>query len=242
MVDQKELDYIARTAFRDIADQDYITARWCYKSRLPIQFCWMAQQCIEKYLKATLLFNNQSATKINHDIIKAVQRLKENPHFDFALTKETHDFLIYINEYGPARYLEWPTLIFDGELEKLDKAVWELRLYCRPIRNFECRGKVIWTIEDEIKDIEKWLSSKTPFKFSINNGYLEKVISNKKSHHREPLIWANNFFGNRKNSTKIIKFVNMRVPVHGFSIEKVEELKGYVTIPKPIKEKLTKKN
>ncbi|HDZ2430391.1 TPA: hypothetical protein RSR97_003929 [Klebsiella pneumoniae] len=49
MVDQNDLNYIARTAFRDIADQDYITARWCYKSRLSIQFCWMAQQCIEKY-------------------------------------------------------------------------------------------------------------------------------------------------------------------------------------------------
>ena len=39
MVDQNDLNYIARTAFRDIADQDYITARWGYKSRLSIQFC-----------------------------------------------------------------------------------------------------------------------------------------------------------------------------------------------------------
>lgn len=240
MVDQNELNYIARTAFRNIADQDYITARWCYKSRLSIQFCWMAQQCVEKYLKAILLFNKQSATGLNHNIINAVQRLKENTNFSFSLTKETNNFLAYINEYGPARYLEWPTLVFDGELEKLDKAVWELRLYCRPIMDFECQGKIISTIEDEIKDIEKWLSSKTPFKFSIANGYLEKVISNKKNPQREPLIWANNFFGNRKNSTKINKFVNLRTPFHGFSIEKAIELKNYITIPKFIIGKIKK--
>ncbi|HBS6247509.1 TPA: HEPN domain-containing protein [Klebsiella pneumoniae] len=238
MVNQNDLNYIARTAFRDIADQDYITARWCYKSRLSIQFCWMAQQCIEKYLKATLLFNKQSTTGLNHNIIKAFHRLKENPNFKFELTKETNDFLAYINEYGPARYLEWPTLVFDRELEKLDKTVWELRLYCRPITDFKCRGKVISTIGDEENDIEKWLSSKTPFKFRITNGYLEKVLSNKKSPHREPLIWANKFFGNRKNNTKINKYVHMRTPVHEFSMEKAIELKDYITIPKFIIDKI----
>ena len=49
------LNNIATRSFRDVADQDYIAARLCYRSNLMVQFVWMAEQAIEKYLKAILV-------------------------------------------------------------------------------------------------------------------------------------------------------------------------------------------
>src|SRR5882672_10776278 len=46
----------AARALRDQADLDYISARHLYRLGFGDQFMWQAQQAIEKYLKATLLF------------------------------------------------------------------------------------------------------------------------------------------------------------------------------------------
>ncbi|MBD5749812.1 HEPN domain-containing protein, partial [Citrobacter freundii] len=54
--DQKVLlNNAAKRSFRDMADQDYLTARVCFKNNLPFQFLWMSQQAIEKYIKCILL-------------------------------------------------------------------------------------------------------------------------------------------------------------------------------------------
>ncbi|EHP2833539.1 hypothetical protein KOV26_002982, partial [Shigella sonnei] len=45
------LNNAAKRSFRDMADQDYLTARICFKNNLPFQFLWMSQQAIEKYIK-----------------------------------------------------------------------------------------------------------------------------------------------------------------------------------------------
>ncbi|WP_374220672.1 hypothetical protein GOY49_011450 [Klebsiella pneumoniae] len=45
--DQKVLlNNAAKRSFRDMADQDYLTARVCFKNNLPFQFLWMSQQAI----------------------------------------------------------------------------------------------------------------------------------------------------------------------------------------------------
>lgn len=55
------LNTFACDVFRKQADYDYISARANYRMRLRQQFLWSAQQAVEKYLKATLLFNGRSA-------------------------------------------------------------------------------------------------------------------------------------------------------------------------------------
>ncbi|HCT5171431.1 TPA: HEPN domain-containing protein, partial [Enterobacter cloacae] len=55
--DELLLNDAARRSFRDMADQDYLSARLCYKHKLNFQFLWLSQQAVEKYIKAILLYN-----------------------------------------------------------------------------------------------------------------------------------------------------------------------------------------
>jgi len=57
----------ATRSFRDLADQDYITARIAYRKEFEQQFRWCALQALEKYLKAILIFNSVSAKGLGHD-------------------------------------------------------------------------------------------------------------------------------------------------------------------------------
>ncbi len=57
---------------RDLADKDYISARMSYRVDLTDQFLWSGLQALEKYLKATLLFNNLSTLKLSHHLDKAL--------------------------------------------------------------------------------------------------------------------------------------------------------------------------
>src|SRR5258707_304000 len=50
------------------ADQDYVLARWAAINRLDVNFFWLGLQSVEKYLKAILLFNGQSAKRYGHNI------------------------------------------------------------------------------------------------------------------------------------------------------------------------------
>ena len=52
------------------ADDNYIAARWCFYAQLDVDFFWLAAHCVEKYLKATLLLNEQPARTYGHDIEK----------------------------------------------------------------------------------------------------------------------------------------------------------------------------
>ncbi|CUB05958.1 HEPN domain-containing protein [Marinomonas fungiae] len=53
---QLVLNTLAKDIFRKQADFDYISARVNFRLGLRQQFLWSAQQAIEKYLKAILLF------------------------------------------------------------------------------------------------------------------------------------------------------------------------------------------
>ncbi len=55
--------------FVDTADQNYVIARWAYHRHLFLDFFWNASQALEKYLKASLLLNGQSAKNQGHDLI-----------------------------------------------------------------------------------------------------------------------------------------------------------------------------
>ena len=54
--------------FLEMADVDYLSARWAYSNGMFHNFYWLAAQCIEKYLKAALLYNCRSVKNVGHDL------------------------------------------------------------------------------------------------------------------------------------------------------------------------------
>jgi len=61
---------ITRELFVNTADENYVTARFCFTESLYTDFYWLAVHCIEKYLKAVLAINEHSTKKYNHDICR----------------------------------------------------------------------------------------------------------------------------------------------------------------------------
>ena len=56
-----EQGLIVRELFVDTADDNYITARWCFVEGLNVDYFWLAVHALEKYMKASLLLNGHSA-------------------------------------------------------------------------------------------------------------------------------------------------------------------------------------
>jgi hypothetical protein len=87
-------------------------------------------------------------------------------------------------------------------LVDLDRAVWELRRYCQVLDVF---GKTLpaaeqWLLDTAQEQVRE--SKKRPaHEFRLPNGYLERVLKNKKHPARAALIWNNGFFGERKRKS-----------------------------------------
>jgi HEPN domain-containing protein len=59
---------LIQSCFLETADMDYLTARWAYGNGIFHNFYWSAAQCVEKYLKAALLYNGGSVKKFGHNL------------------------------------------------------------------------------------------------------------------------------------------------------------------------------
>jgi hypothetical protein len=95
--------------FVTIADKDYITARICYKYGLFENFLWCALQCIEKYIKAILLFHDYSTKNIGHDLKKGIELIIQIPDINWDFDDNFNDFVKeYLKDYGKNRCFESP--------------------------------------------------------------------------------------------------------------------------------------
>ena len=65
----------AKQCFFDIADCDYVGARTLFRNECWDQFLYLAHQCIEKYLKAILLFNDIKYQKGRHNLEKLLVQM-----------------------------------------------------------------------------------------------------------------------------------------------------------------------
>ena len=128
----KRASYLSfvRRSFRDIADGDYIAARISYRYELGPQFLWAGQQALEKYLKAILLYNDQSTKNLGHDIEKAYRRLSRIKDVPFKIPDDIEYFIQHLNRQGNNRYFEKPAYTTGKELLTLDRVVWHVRKYC----------------------------------------------------------------------------------------------------------------
>ncbi len=178
------LDDFAFRSFRDLADADYIAARMACRAALVFPFLWSSQQAIEKYLKCILLLNRVRAVDIGHDLSKAIARIKDSRKVDLELTASSTEFISRLDSLGvAARYFEASFGAAADEVVLLDQAVWDVRRCC---------------------SLEKQVSARKPEndglvpRVRLPGGLLEKIADNKNDRAREPLLWQNGFFGEKR--------------------------------------------
>lgn len=198
----------ASECFRDVADQDYISARILYRHGLLQHFQWAALQAIEKYLKAILLYNGKSAKKLGHDILKALNKVEQIEYIDFQLEDHHLKFIEHINNNGHNRYLEQSSYSVREALLYLDSTIWTIRRFCYVINfTMEIDKKQVNMLEYEIKRINSYKYDVNPNKYRIIGGYLEKVLNGKNDTLRKALVWKNFGYGKRKkNVLRTFKF------------------------------------
>ncbi len=217
------LDAYARSVFRDEADADYIAARSNFKLQLRQQFLWSAQQALEKYLKAILLFNGKSSRYIDiekakaspndrtnqhgHDLRRLIKSVREVQVFDFDVGEAANDqFLEYLATQGPNRYISKSAYTTLDALERLDSTVWHIRRYCQ---SFEISNpKLSAEVQEKARQVSisralDHINALNPHLFRLSpgqSGYLEKVLLSKRKDHpaRKALVWANRFYGTKK--------------------------------------------
>ena len=230
-----QLNSFASRCFRDVADRDYISARLCYRAGLISQFHWSSLQAFEKYYKAILLYNRIKAKNIGHDL-ELAQKQAERAPFQIKLSRSSSNLLSHLNDYGRFRYLETSYFIYGPKLVELDKAVWELRRYCRvmdyllPIPGTDPKPM----LELEIQRNEA--AEKRPFQeFHIVGGALEAILKKPSHPARAPLVWQNGFYGGSRRK-------RITVPTHVYSEnsplflypEILDHVLEYIHIPKDV--------
>ena len=227
------LNDFAKRGFRDIADQDYIAARISYRSKLHFPFFWSSQQCVEKYLKAILLFNAKSAKGLGHNLIEALDRVNGIERLHFHIPSESVEFIHIINKQGPNRYFEHEVELPFGALFQLDKAVWNIRRFCEHFdASIEIEpGRVVNLMEPRVKQATALHYIKNPHKFAIFGGFLEGELASG-SEAGKNLLWKNFYYGKRLK-TLIRNFTDISrsaVPTHIYHPESLPFLEQYAQI------------
>jgi len=193
---QAVLIEFATRVLRNEADKDYIIARIAHRFEFDQQFLWSAEQAVEKYLKAILLFNATSAKGIWHNLNEALRRIHSIQDFDIRLPKDVCDFVKYLDDYGANRYLEFPSHVRMNSLLELDRAVWFIRRYCYymggEIKKLD--GTVIERRTAHLAAVNALTVDDDPRKCRIFGGYLEKVLDEKLA-SAPYLVWQNFFYG-----------------------------------------------
>jgi hypothetical protein len=226
------LNGFASRCFRDVADRDYISARMCYRAGLISQFHWAALQAFEKYYKAILLYNRIKAKNIGHNLAEAQKQVKKAP-FEIRLSDTSRNFIGHLDSYGRFRYLETSYSIHGPKLVELDKAVWELRRYCRVLNHdLPDSGKSMLALELEFNE----RAETRPFQeFQIIGGALETILKDKNHPARRPLIWQNGFYGSsrRRRISVPTYFYAENAPLSLYP-ELLDHVLEYIYIPKDV--------
>ncbi|MER9912462.1 hypothetical protein NKJ71_17705 [Mesorhizobium sp. M0050] len=230
-----ELDRFALRSFWEIADHDYVSARFCSRARLPSQFLWQSQQTIEKYFKFILLIHRIKAPKILHDLEGALKLLDEHLPFALDLSDTTRDFVKFVNGVGRWRYLEGSIALMGPELLKLDQAVWEIRRYCQRRLARTQSGPTTPAVRDRwIAELIAAASNRQAFSIA---GELERIIANDKHPARKTLVWQNFCYGKRRRE----RLFNVPMPMHiknaplWLTPDIVDEVSQYVHLPDGVK-------
>jgi len=226
----------ANRSFRDLADQDYISARVAYRNEFDQQFRWCALQAIEKYLKAILLYNHVSSKSLSHNLNDALHRVQSIKDLEFSVPCDVEEFVDYISVYGVDRYLCHPTHLKDSALLTLDKSVWYIRRYCffmRQVIKTQSGEKELFALNKQ--EVINPYFEKFPHKYKILGGYLEKIVDKRLPSYAD-LIWKNFFYGRIKKHKISFGFrLSSQNPTHELHKDVFGTLESLVDFPKAIK-------
>ena len=210
------LNDLAIRCFRDIADEDYISARLAYHHGLMEPSLWQSQQALEKYLKCILLLHRIPALKLGHSLEEALSLIRSSGQVSLALTPATESLITHIEMYGAERYLTTSSMAFGRHVVSLDRAVWELRRFC--------------TLDPAPRKLVLELG-KRPRRYSIC-GLREQVLS-KKSETRRALVRENAFWGKgKKTVVKVPSWANRKNAPLSMHPEILPMAMKYIHIPK----------
>lgn len=202
---------------------DYVAARSNFRMQLRQQFLWSGQQAIEKYLKAILLFNGRSARfpkgvkkEFGHNLLKLLDEAVTIADIKFDLPQECEQFIRYLADQGPNRYVGITASNTGDVLRRLDSTVWHVRRYCQyiPDRGSGMSNPVPGMKEGYIKSMLAAKHLENPQRFALSFGELEKILRREPSDPaRRALVWANLFYGSKRRSVvRYRTFSSSQVP------------------------------
>lgn len=197
------LNHATIRCFRDTADADYIAARLAIRSDLLGPFLSASEQAIEKYLECILMLNRINTRPIGHKIDEALTLINDSLPFNIFLDEEERKLFDHLVQWDFDRYLVNSLYVTNESLMHLDRLVWKLRQYCRPldvIHRAEPPSKSY--IASKIEKIESTLLSANAKQGQVPGGFLERVLESKLHRGRDALIW-NNLWYSSKNRQQV---------------------------------------
>jgi HEPN domain-containing protein len=229
------LNDFATRSFRDTADRDYVHARLAFKNGLVPQFQWSALHCLEKYVKAILLYNRISSKGQKHEVTEGLRRLQVNGKFNITISEATSRFINRLESGAAYRYFEISYANHRDDLFHLDKAVSEIRRYCQvldvTLTNGESEINILHLMLERIRKAEENDVMDT----CISGGWLETVLQKKVHPARTALIWNNLYFAKKKRAQVTYQTYtesgNSPLYLHP---EILDEVIKYVFMPKDI--------
>ena len=195
---------IAVQCFRDTADQDYIHARLAYENNLIPQFLWSSLHCLEKYSKCMLVANGNEVKNSGHKIEPLISKFEEDAGVSINLSADVKDFIERLDETAKYRYMTVSNESNGRDIYLLDKAVHEIRRYCKQF-SFNEEERKSQILELSIKNPESYNQ-----RISLVDGHLERILTEKDSngnYHRarKALVYRNAFFSLKRRSTVSVR-------------------------------------
>jgi len=222
--------------FRNTADADYLLGRAAFCYNLAPQALWASLQTIEKYLKCILLLHRIQGKGIRHSLSKALDILSSSKKIALNLTPASEQFNRHVDQFGECRYLEISVIIYGGQVVDLDRVVWELRKFCTSEGYGYIEDKKRDSTVQRVKLQDITLREGfIPQKYQLPDGFLEKIIDDKKHPARKMLLWQNGFFGKKSRRSVRVRrgFHAVNSPLFNHP-EILDEVNRYVHIPKDI--------
>ena len=202
---------IVQELFINTADDNYITARWCFIEELNVDYFWLAVHALEKYMKAVLLLNGKSSKGFSHDIVKLYNSVKlfasdllpdslEQPdalgNDNRWLAEAPEKFLqrLYDNGNADNRYQIFGFLRHYDDLFKLDLMIFALRRLCVPLdgycasldgRYLLASGRNLTYRDMLMNQPEQWTLS--------SSGKLVETVSGKRGERLREVLLSHNF-------------------------------------------------
>lgn len=225
----------AKSCFLDIADHDYVASRTLFRNCCYHQSFILMQQAIEKYFKATLLYNEVPAEKEKHkikELLKKCQRKVTN----FYLSEDVVRFIQELDGMEHSRYLTYSTAGFYDWLPILDKCVWQLWVFAQADteENKETIARIMSV------GFDKYVGTTV-----ISNGNLERILAGSmqdSTELRDNLTWQNHYYFERGKKMPLNKIVIGGLPLLSLfdSYGKLlyDAVKDLVYIPDSLKKEL----